>query len=159
MLHLITAPLHRLGLRLAHAVRKRWWRVAKVTLRGCRVMAFDADGRVLLIRHSYGSGNWMLPGGGIGRGEVPLAAAQRELREETGCVLDQPRCLARIDEPLYGTLNQVYLVSGTARGTLRCDGREVIEAAFFAPETLPADLSPALAVQFESWLALAGAPG
>ena len=157
MLHLIPAPLHRLGLRAAHAIRKRWWRVAKVTLCGCRVMAFDADGRVLLIRHSYGSGSWMLPGGGIGRGEPPLAAAQRELLEETGCRLDQPRCLVRIDEPLYGTLNQVYLVSGTARGTLHCDGREVIEAQFFAPEALPEDLSPALAARFASWLALARA--
>ncbi len=155
MLHLIPAPLHRAGLRLAHALRKRWWRLAKVTLRGVRVLAFDADGRVLLIRHSYGSGSWMLPGGGIGRGEPPLAAAGRELREETGLALLQPRCLAQIDEPLYGTTNQVYLVSGTAQGTLRCDGREVIEAEFFAIDALPAGLSPALAARLDSWLALA----
>ena len=158
MLHLIPAPLHRAGLRLAHAVRKRWWRVAKVTPRGCRVMAFDAEGRVLLIRHSYGSGSWMLPGGGLGRGETPLAAAGRELLEETGLELLQSRCLNRVDEPLYGTTNQVYLVSGTAQGTLCCDGREVIEAQFFATDALPVGLSPALAARFDSWLALACAP-
>ena len=120
-------------------------------------MAFDADGRVLLIRHSYGSGSWMLPGGGIGRDETPLAAAMRELREETGCALLDPRCLTRIDEPLYGTTNQVFLVSGTASGTLRCDGREVIEARFFAPDALPPGLSPALAARFDAWLELARA--
>ena len=155
MLHLIPAPLHRAGLRLAHAVRRRWWRLAKVRLRGCRVFAFDPDGQILLIRHSYGSGSWMLPGGGIGRREAPLAAAIRELAEETGCTLAQARCFAVADEPLYGTVNTVHLVSGLAQGKLQCDGREVIEARFFAIEALPAQLSPLLAARFPEWLAAA----
>ena len=79
MLHLIPAPLHRAGLTLAHAVRIRWWQWRKPLLIGCRVLAFDEAERVLLIRHSYGSGRWMLPGGGVDRGEDPLAAALREL--------------------------------------------------------------------------------
>ncbi len=92
MLHLIPAPLHRLALKLAHAVRRRWWRLFQVQLEGCRVLAIDGAGRVLLICHSYGSGQWLLPGGGIARGEAPLAAAQRELAEETGLSLATARC-------------------------------------------------------------------
>ena len=157
MLHLIPAPLHRLALRVAHGVRRRWWRLAQVKLVGCRVLAIDSAGRVLLIRHSYGSGNWLLPGGGIARGEAPLAAAQRELAEETGLRLEQARCLAVIDEPLYGTVNRVHLVCGQAQGVLRCDGREVIAARFFAAPDWPADLSPRLAAQLDGWLAQAGA--
>lgn len=152
MLHLIPAPLHRASLRLAHAVRRRWWRLAKVKLNGCRVLAFDHAGRVLMIRHSYGSGNWMLPGGGIDRGEDPLAAAVRELREECGCQLDQPRLFAVVDEPLYGTVNRVHLVAGLANGTPRGDGREVIELGFFSPARLPQPLSPALAARMAEWL-------
>ena len=159
MLHLIPAPLHRLGLRLAHGVRRRWWRLAQVQLEGCRVLAIDSSGRVLLIRHSYGSGNWLLPGGGIARGEAPLAAAQRELAEETGLRLEQAHCLAVIDEPLYGTINRVHLVWGRAQGELCCDGREVIAAHFFAATDWPADLSPRLAEQLDSWLALISAAG
>ena len=156
MLHLIPAPLHRLALRAAHGVRRRWWRIARVRLEGCRVLAFDAAGRVLLIRHSYGSGNWLLPGGGIARGEAPVLAAQRELAEETGLRLTEPRCLAVIDEPLYGTINRVHLYAGTGQGTLRCDGREVIEARFFAPGEWPDNLSPQLARHLDGWLELAG---
>lgn len=151
MLHLIPAPLHRLALRAAHGVRRRWWRIAKVRLEGCRVLAFDAHGCVLLIRHSYGSGLWLLPGGGIARGEAPMAAAVRELAEETGLTLDEPRCLAVLDEPLYGTVNRVHLFAGHARGALRCDGREVIEARFFARSDWPGDLSPRLARRLDDW--------
>ena len=157
MFHLIPAPLHRLALRLAHGVRRRWWRLFQVRLEGCRVLAIDSAGRVLLIRHSYGSGKWLLPGGGIARGEAPLAAAQRELAEETGLSLATARCLAVIDEPLYGTLNRFHLVCGTARGDLCCDGREVIAAQFFGAAEWPADLSPRLAAQLDRWLALADA--
>jgi 8-oxo-dGTP pyrophosphatase MutT (NUDIX family) len=90
VLHLIPPPLHRAALRLAHALRKVWWRVGKPRLNGCRVLARDADGRVLLVRHCYGSGRWMLPGGGMKRGEDPLLAAERELLEEVGCRLNDP---------------------------------------------------------------------
>ena len=159
MLHLIPAPLHRLALRLAHAVRRRWWRMFRVRLEGCRVLAFDSTGQVLLVRHSYGSGAWLLPGGGIAHGEAPLAAAQRELTEETGLSLTHARCLAVIDEPLYGTVNRVHLVCGTAQGELRCDGREVIAARFFAAADWPEGLSPRLATQLNGWLEQVRAPG
>lgn len=157
MLHLIPAPLHRTALRLAHAVRRRWWRLAGTRLNGCRVFAFDEAGRILLIRHSYGSGNWMLPGGGIGRGEDPLEAALRELREECSCALDRARLFTVVEEPLYGTVNRVHLVTGLAAGTPKGDGREVIELAFFAPDALPERLSPILAVRMADWLAAARA--
>lgn len=155
MLHLIPAPLHRLGLKAAHGIRRRWWRIAKVQLQGSRVLAFDARGHLLLIRHSYGSGSWMLPGGGIARGEDPLAAALRELAEEVGLSLADPRDFATLDEPLYGTTNRVHLFTGRAEGVLTIDGREIIEAAFFAPHALPADLSPALARGLPDWLSQA----
>lgn len=61
--------------------------IAKVVVRptalGANVMAQDAQGRVLLVRHSYTWG-WALPGGGVGRNEPPEAAAIRELQEEVG---------------------------------------------------------------------------
>ena len=152
MLHLIPAPLHRTGLRLAHAVRRRWWRLARIKLNGCRVLAFDDAGRILLIRHSYGSGNWMLPGGGIGRGEDPLAAALRELREETGCTLIGARVHSVVEEPLYGTINRVHMVAGRIAGIPRGDGREVIELGLFAGDALPERLSPVLAARMDAWL-------
>ncbi len=135
-------------------MRRRWWHLAKVQLEGCRVIARDSAGRVLLIRHSYGSGNWMLPGGGIARRETPLAAALRELAEETGLELAGPRCLMVLEEPLYGTVNRVHMFTGLTSGDPVCDRREVIEARFFSPEAMPDGLSPHLARHLADWLQL-----
>lgn len=51
---------------------------------GAACALFDPQGRILLVRHSYGRLNWELPGGGALPGEDPRTAAQRELLEETG---------------------------------------------------------------------------
>ena len=51
------------------------------------------DGRLLVTRRPAGvhlAGYWEFPGGKIGRGETPEAAAEREVREEVGI-----RCRAR----------------------------------------------------------------
>jgi ADP-ribose pyrophosphatase YjhB (NUDIX family) len=49
----------------------------------------ERDGKVLLVRHSYVAG-WLLPGGGVGRGEPPEVAIIREMQEEIGLA----RCAA-----------------------------------------------------------------
>lgn len=157
MLHLIPAPLHRLAYRLAHDLRKRWWRMRKPRLTGCRVLAFDQEGSVLLVRHSYGSGKWMPPGGGVGRGEEPLDAAIRELLEETACPLTGAAEFGKIDEPLHGAINRVYLITGITCGVPKPDGREVIAAAFFSPYVLPKEMTSNFAGALPGWITAARA--
>ncbi len=64
--------------------------------KAARVLLVDALDRLLLLHASLpdGQGIWLPPGGGIETGETPEAAAMREVREETGIVLDSPgRCV------------------------------------------------------------------
>ncbi len=157
MLQLIPAPLHRLAYRLAHSLRLRWWRLRKPLLTGCRVLAFDSAGRVLLVRHSYGSGKWMPPGGGVSRGEAVLGAAARELLEETGCTLAGTFEFGIIEEPLHGAINRVHLVTGTTSSVPQPDGREVIAAAFFVSDELPALMSANFALTLPGWITAAKA--
>ncbi len=154
---LIPAALHRAGLRLAHGLRRRWWRVARPRLAGCRIVALDREGRVLLIRHSYGSDRWMPPSGGLARGENPVAAAVRELREETGCRLEAAVLLERIEESLHGAGNMVHIVAGWTRDVPVADGREIVEAAFFAPNALPQHMPPQLRATLPGWITAATA--
>ena len=60
--------------------------------RSARVLLFDPAGRVLLIRFVVMCSAvefcfWLTPGGEIESGEMPIAAAVRELREELGLEL------------------------------------------------------------------------
>ena len=51
------------------------------------VLFLDEDGRVLLLETSYKE-DWELPGGVVEPGETPRAAAEREVAEEVGLVVE-----------------------------------------------------------------------
>lgn len=154
MLRFIPMPLHRAGLRIVHGMRKRWWHLRKPRILGCRVLALDGAGQVLLIRHSYGSGKWMLPGGGVGRNEHAIVGAMRELREETACILGEAREVDLVVEDLFGAGNQVHVIVGRASGEVKVDGREVIEARFYPLVSLPRDIAGNLLQEIPQWAAL-----
>lgn len=131
MLRLIPAPLHRLGYRIAFALRRRWLRWRGGTIYGCSVIASNEIGRVLAVRHSYGRGGWELPGGGRSRREPPDAAIRREFAEETGCELEGLQHLGRIEHRYNGARNVVDVFAGAVRGRPRADEREIVEVRFF----------------------------
>ena len=66
---------------------------------GAACVLFDAEGRVLLVRHTYGRLNWELPGGGSEPGESPDETAIRELREETKLDAELVRLTGTYFEP------------------------------------------------------------
>ncbi|MEO6387881.1 MAG: NUDIX domain-containing protein [Croceibacterium sp.] len=136
-LHLIPAPLHRALYRVADRTRRRWWRIRKPTRSSVIVAAFDNAGRVLLVRHSYGPPLWVLPGGGIDRGEAPLAAAVREFAEELGCALDDVRPLRDATLEDSGSLDHLHVFLAQIAGVPRPDMREIVAAEFYALDALP----------------------
>ncbi len=95
----------------------------------------DDAGRVLLFSHTYRRLPWGLPGGWMVRGESPLAALAREVREESALQVEAQRLLlvgTNTDRPKVE-----FVVAGrVVGGTFRPSG-EVNAAAWFALEEMP----------------------
>ncbi|HLF99241.1 MAG TPA: NUDIX domain-containing protein [Acidimicrobiia bacterium] len=123
---------------IAYRVIRLWWRVARPRTLGARVLIVDAEGRVLLIRHTYRRG-WHLPGGGVRRAESFEAAARREAREEVGVILGAPLELLGMyysdDEGKFDHI-AVY-VARVWEGTPTSDRKEIAETAWLSSDADP----------------------
>ena len=84
------------------------------------VACSDPHGRVLLVRQIGGpyAGAWLLPGGGVDAGETLEQGLRREMREETGCELDDLRHVAayEVDERTQDFKALVHLFTARAIG-------------------------------------------
>jgi len=139
--HLLPKPIERIALRIAHRLRHYWRRIAKPQLHAITVLVRDERGRVLFIRHSYGPPGWALPGGGIVGNEPPAEAARREIREELGLTLPDLDLLDTFTETVSGAPQTAHVFVARADGDPTPDGREVVEARFFAPDAVPGPIS------------------
>lgn len=96
------------------------------------------DAEVLLVRHAYAPG-WLLPGGGVERGETLTEAAVRELREEAGIVAEEEPRLHGIflnDAQFRGDHVACYVVRRFRVDAFR-PTVEIAEARFFPVTALP----------------------
>jgi ADP-ribose pyrophosphatase YjhB (NUDIX family) len=153
MLHLIPPPLHRAGLRWAHRLRHAYRRIARPRLVGVSLVVADDAERVMLVRHTYGPGQWSFPGGGLARGEDPEAAARRELREELRCEAAELSLIETVEEEVSGSPHTAYVFAVRLASEPRPDRREVMEARFFAESEIPQGLHPITRSRLELWRA------
>ena len=98
-------------------------------------------GRVLLVQRED-SGAWCLPGGAIEPGETLAQAAVREAREETGQEVRLNRLVGVYSRPRWqqGGSHDVVFAGEAAGGALVTATPESVDARFFPPDALPADL-------------------
>jgi 8-oxo-dGTP pyrophosphatase MutT (NUDIX family) len=70
-------------IRVLFRLARVYWRITRPVHLGVKGIVV-LDGRVLLVRTTYGDQLWDLPGGHVHRGESAEQALVREIREETG---------------------------------------------------------------------------
>ena len=111
---------------------------------GARVILFNENGDVCLIKHGYVEG-WQLPGGGVDVGETISNAAGRELAEEAGFKPAEPLTLfaayknenaSKRDHVLLYVCRKAEPIAG-----FKIDGFEIVDCRFFSPDDLPEDIT------------------
>ena len=89
----------------------------------------NVAGQVLLVRTPRRG--WELPGGQVEPGEDLITALEREVREESGCVVEVERLVA-----LYSSVappeKVIFLFRGRHRTRTPCPGDETLDAAWLS---------------------------
>ena len=148
---MLPAPLHRLALRIIFPLRHQWRRWRKVPIVGCNIILTDFQGDLLLLKHSYGPQDWLLPGGGVDRGEHPADAASRELKEELGLETKKLTPIGELEGEISGSPHTMYLFAAVIDKQPRPDNREVTEARFFPTQSLPQPLGVSTRRALSHW--------
>lgn len=106
---------------------------------GVRAAAFDRDGRIFLVRHSYVPG-WHMPGGGVERRETAFDALAKELREEGNLrITEEPTLFAVYFNDRTSPRDHVlfYRCDNVEQDGVKIADREIVEAGFFDLHDLP----------------------
>lgn len=151
-LRLLPRPLARFAFRATARALALYNRAFQPHVRGAGVFVRHGD-RILLVRSTYQSW-WSLPSGRVDRGEAPIAAAARELREEAGLSVS-PEALTPLGD-LHLEHNNIhdhvslFELRCEREPSIACDGVEIAELRWASEKELRAlKLWPPLA----AWLA------
>ncbi len=122
-----------------------WFRWRRAMTLGVRVAVENAEGRVLLVRHTYTDGLY-LPGGGVEPGEHAALSAERELLEEVGVVRTGALELIGVysSDPFFRGDHVLFyrLPEGAWRQGEPTSRGEISERMWIDPRNVPADATP-----------------
>ncbi len=128
------------------------WLITQKFLVGVVGVVLNDAGQILLLNHTYrGKYPWGLPGGWLKRGEQPMEALQREIKEETGMQVEVIKPLVVSGDDDWPRVDLIFLCS-LVDGAFSAS-EEVSSARFFnlqeIPEVMPSQRKVIQQVQIQ----------
>jgi ADP-ribose pyrophosphatase YjhB (NUDIX family) len=128
-------------------------RIRRPVTLGVRAIVRDAQGRVLLVRHTYVPG-WYLPGGAVDAHESVGEALAREILEEANVrIIGAPRLIAIYFNRRGGSDHVVlFEVLTFEHISAKLRDQEIAEARFFPLDALPEGITRATRTRLDEYL-------
>ena len=111
------------------------WFLQDRFLVGVTGIIYNENKEILLLKHTYRSHSWSLPGGYLKAGEHPSEGLEREIKEESGFVVSVDKSLTIRTDRETARLDLCY--TGVFIGGEFVSTHEVSEYGFFAQKNLP----------------------
>lgn len=108
---------------------------------GAAAIILDLEGKVLLVKHSYGRCNWEIPGGKSEPNESAQETASREVLEETGLAVQVGQLTGIYYEPQYDMHHFAFLCTPTNDSSPTSSSPEILECNYFSIADLPKPMS------------------
>lgn len=123
--------------KLMYPLFKLYWFIFRPKAHGVKCV-IQNDGRILMIRNTYGHKFWTFPGGGVDKGETAEQAIRREIMEEVGVTVRDLRKIGAFFTTAEHKKDTVTVFTGESDGDqLKIDKGEILEARWFLPDKLP----------------------
>jgi len=120
----------------------------------------DEQGRILLVKRGGEEDLWSVPGGGMDPGESLSETVVREVREETGLIVEPEELIGIYSSPEYAftypNQDQVspviaFFECRVIGGSLEVDMDEIIAARYCGPDELPRLMTCCLAKALDAF--------
>lgn len=128
---------NRILTKLIHPILQIYWFVFRPKTQGVKCIISN-DGKVLMIRNTYGHKLWTFPGGGIDQGETAEQAVKREVVEEVGVKVKNLRKIGEFTITAeYKRDTVTVFVASSGSNQFAIDDKEILEAGWFSLDNLP----------------------